>query len=101
LPIPCFSGSYSFSPYRGKIDLVVIDGGHCADCVSRTRRTRCAWWRGGVVVRDDYKEGWPGVIQSVDAVARRRVRSLVRLHRTGIAVYDATGRARHHRQLAG
>lgn len=85
------SREYDFSPYYGKIDLVVVDGGHTADCVIPDSENALRMVApGGIVVWDDYEEGWPAVTQSVDEVARRHGLHLVWLQKTGIAAYDTT-----------
>lgn len=85
------SRTYDFSAYYGKIDLVIVDGGHTADCVTPDSENALKMLApGGVVVWDDYEQGWPAVFQSVDAVARRHGLPLVRIYKTGIAVYDSS-----------
>jgi predicted O-methyltransferase YrrM len=85
------SREYDFSPYHGKMDLVIVDGGHTADCVTPDSENALKMVApAGVVVWDDYEEGWPSVIGSVDAVALRHGLSLVRLEKTGLAVYDSS-----------
>jgi predicted O-methyltransferase YrrM len=85
------SREYDFSPYYGKVDLVVVDGGHTAECVIPDSENALRMVApGGIVVWDDYEEGWPAVTESVDAVARRHGLYLVRLQKTGIAAYDTT-----------
>jgi predicted O-methyltransferase YrrM len=80
------SREYDFSPYYGKIDLVVVDGGHTADCVTPDSENALRMVApGGIVVWDDYEEGWPSVTQSVDEVAARHGLYLVHLQKTGIA----------------
>lgn len=85
------SRTYDFTPHYGKIDLVVVDGGHSAECVTPDSENALRMMSPhGTVVWDDYDEGWPSVFQSVDAVARRHGLSLLRIQQTGIAVYDPT-----------
>jgi predicted O-methyltransferase YrrM len=84
------SRHYDFSPYYGKVDLVIVDGGHTAECVTPDSENALRMLSaGGVVIWDDYEELWPSVYQSVDAVARGHGLTLVRLNKTGVAAYDS------------
>jgi predicted O-methyltransferase YrrM len=83
------SRTFDFSPYFGSVDLVVVDGGHSADCVvPDTENALRMVAPGGVVVWDDYEGGWIDVIRAVDGAATERGLSLVRIRKTGLAVYD-------------
>jgi predicted O-methyltransferase YrrM len=85
----CDSREFDFSPYYGKMDLVVVDGSHDADCVtSDTENALRMVAEGGVVIWDDYEPGWVSVTRSVDDVAARHGLSLVHIRKTGLAVYD-------------
>jgi predicted O-methyltransferase YrrM len=85
------SRKYDFSPYYGKMDLVVVDGGHDADCVTPdTENALRMVSMGGLVIWDDYETGWPSVVRVVDDAARRHGLSLVRIDKTGVCVYDTT-----------
>jgi spermidine synthase len=83
----CDSRSFDSSPWRRKIDLVVIDGGHEYDCVSAdTRSAQVALKPGGVIVWDDYDPIWPSVIRAVDETGL----PVIHIANTGLAVYDSS-----------
>jgi predicted O-methyltransferase YrrM len=85
------SRRFDFSAWFDSIDLVLIDGGHDADCaVSDTRNALRLIRDGGVVVWDDYTEGWPGVVHAVDTLPANTRRHVVRLEGTQFAVLDPT-----------
>jgi predicted O-methyltransferase YrrM len=85
------SRSFDFSPYFGSMDMVVVDGGHRADCViPDTANALKMLAPGGLVVWDDYVPRWPDVIKAVDEVASRNRLPIVRIANTGLAVLDST-----------
>jgi predicted O-methyltransferase YrrM len=85
------SREFDFTPYYGKMDMVVVDGGHEADCVTAdTENALNMVSPGGVVVWDDYSPQWIDVVKAVDDAARRRGVLVARLVNTEIALYDAT-----------
>lgn len=85
------SRQFDFSPYFGQIDLVVVDGGHDADCVvPDTDNALRMVAPEGMVVWDDYTASWPAVVDAVDGAAKRFGLRVVRLVPTDIAVYDTT-----------
>ncbi len=82
---------FDFSPYYKKMDMVVVDGGHEADCVSAdTENALKMVSSDGIVVWDDYTLRWPAVIKAVDDAALRHSLLVARLINTEIALYDAT-----------
>jgi predicted O-methyltransferase YrrM len=86
------SRTFDFSPYYGQMDLVVVDGGHEADCVvPDTEHALAMLAPGGVVVWDDYTTNWPAVVAAVDHAAERRGLAIVRPSSTEFALYDSSG----------
>jgi predicted O-methyltransferase YrrM len=85
------SRRFDFSPYYGKMDLVVVDGGHEADCVTADTESALKMVSPqGAVVWDDYTTRWPDVIGAVDGAAKRHGLLVARLAHTEFALYDAT-----------
>jgi predicted O-methyltransferase YrrM len=85
------SRTFDFRPYYGKMDLVIVDGGHASDCVIPDTENAFAMLApGGIVVWDDYTPHWPNVVAAVDAAAGRRGLSLHRILSTEFAVYDSS-----------
>jgi predicted O-methyltransferase YrrM len=85
------SRNFDFSPYFDKMDMVVVDGGHEADCVTPdTENALKMVTPDGLVAWDDYSPKWPDVVAAVDDAARRRRLVLARIADTEIALYDAT-----------
>ncbi len=85
------SRQFDFSPYYGKMDMVVVDGGHDADCVSADTESAFKLVSPeGVVVWDDYTPRWPDVIAAVDGAAKRHDVLVAQLRHTELALYDAT-----------
>lgn len=72
------STSFDFSPWFGKCDLVLVDGGHDYETVktdtATALRLRSA---SGIIVWDDYIPGWPGVVRAVDELNDPRIFHLV------------------------
>ena len=85
------SREFDFTPYYKEMDMVVVDGGHEADCVrADTENALKMVSPGGIVVWDDYTPRWPAVIKAVDDAAQRHGLLVVRLINTDIALFDAT-----------
>ncbi len=60
------SRTFDFSPWRGKVDLMFVDGSHERDDVIADSRTAVGTVRpGGIVVWDDYQPAIPGVVQAL------------------------------------
>jgi len=79
------SRGFDFSPWRRKVDLVVIDGGHEYDCVSAdTSSAQLILKADGVIVWDDYDPIWPSVIRAVDESGL----PVMHVVNTGLAVND-------------
>jgi predicted O-methyltransferase YrrM len=82
---------FDFSPYYDKMDLVIVDGGHLADCViPDTENALKMVAPGGMVVWDDYVPRFPDVVAAVDDAAKRKGLFVMRLLPTELAVYDST-----------
>jgi predicted O-methyltransferase YrrM len=74
------------SPYAGKFDLVLVDGGH--EYVHGTADTRTALELvapGGVILWDDFAPYWHGLVRGI--CEQMRGRSLCRLAGTSFGVY--------------
>jgi predicted O-methyltransferase YrrM len=85
------SRRFDFGPYRGDMDMVVVDGSHDSECVTPdTANALRMVTSDGVVVWDDYTPRWPDVIAAVDDAAARHGLVVVRLANTELALYDAT-----------
>jgi predicted O-methyltransferase YrrM len=85
------SREFDFSPYYDKIDLVIVDGSHEADCViPDTENALRMVAPGGMVVWDDYVPRRSSLVAAVDNAAKRHGLLIIRLRDTGFAVYDTT-----------
>jgi predicted O-methyltransferase YrrM len=85
------SRMFDFSPYYNKMDLVIVDGSHEAECViPDTENALRMVAEGGMVVWDDYRPRFPDVVAAVDDAAKRHGLFVVRLAPTDFAVYDTT-----------
>jgi predicted O-methyltransferase YrrM len=79
------SRAFDFSPWAGRVDLVLVDGGHEPDVVTADSRHAFELLRpGGLIIWDDYVAGWPGVMSAVDALDAR----VFQIANTDLAVYD-------------
>jgi predicted O-methyltransferase YrrM len=68
------STTFDFTPYRGSIDLVLVDACHEYEYVRSDSRTALELVRpGGLVIWHDYMSGWPGVVRAVDDLLRHGV----------------------------
>ena len=80
------SATFDFSPYEGKCDLVLVDGGH--EYVHGINDTRTAFRLvapGGVILWDDFDAYWHGLVRGIlEAAGGRRPR---RLAATSLGVY--------------
>ncbi len=82
---------FDFSPYYNQVDLVIVDGGHHADCVNPdTENALRMVAAGGMVVWDDYVPRFPDVVTAVDNAAKRHGLFVMRLAPTDFAIYDTT-----------
>jgi predicted O-methyltransferase YrrM len=70
LPTTSTCGAELLANYEVCADLIYIDGGHREEEVALDLKD---YWRvlrpGGVLIGDDYSQGWPGVIAAVDKFA--------------------------------
>ena len=73
------SASFDFSPYYGKCDLVLVDGGHEYEHgVDDTRTAYRLVAPGGVILWDDFQPYWHGLVRGiVDAAGKRQPRRLL------------------------
>ncbi len=61
------SATFDFAPWRGVVDLVLIDAGHTyEDARADTAAALAMLSPNGAIVWDDYTPSWPGVIRAVD-----------------------------------
>ena len=89
------SRTFDFSPFYNKMDMVVVDGSHKAECVIPDSENALKMVSPrGVVVWDDYAPKWPDVVLAVDDAAKRHGVFVARLLNTDLALYDAT-RTKH------
>jgi predicted O-methyltransferase YrrM len=87
-PLVGDSGNFDFSPYRGTIDFVFVDGAHSYAYVkSDTQRAFEMLSPGGVVVWDDYDPCWPDVVRWLDELGRTK--PVVWILGTGLCMYRA------------
>jgi predicted O-methyltransferase YrrM len=85
------SRTFDFDAYVEQIDLVVVDGGHRADCViPDTEHALQMVAPGGIVIWDDYTPAWPDVVRAVDDAAKRHHVQVIRIMSTDLAVFDAS-----------
>lgn len=78
------SRSFDFSPWFGKCDLVLVDGGHDYETAkSDTENALRLRSASGIIVWDDYIPGWPGVVHAVDELRDPRI---VHLANTTLAI---------------
>ena len=74
------------SPYTGKFDLVLVDGGHeYVHGVADTRTALKLVAPGGVILWDDFAPYWHGLVRGI--CEQMRGRSLCRLAGTSFGVY--------------
>ena len=67
------STKFDFSPYRRKIDVVFIDGGHTYEVVeSDTRKALDMVRPGGLILWHDYDQHWPGLMRSLNDLSKTR-----------------------------
>ncbi len=60
------STKFDFSPYKGKADLIVVDGDHSYEGVVRdTERALEMMSPAGCILWDDFAPTWPGVIKAL------------------------------------
>jgi predicted O-methyltransferase YrrM len=84
------SASFDFTPYKGRMDLVYIDGAHTYDYVrSDTARALEMLTPGGMIVWDDYGSN-PGVYSVVNEVAATLDRPVYHVFGTRMAIYSRT-----------
>ena len=77
--------TFDFTPWFSSVDLVVVDAGHEYECARADTLTALKLvHEAGVVIWDDYQEGWPGVIRAVDEGPM----PVVHIANTGLAIYD-------------
>ena len=83
------SRSFDYTPWFGKIDMVVIDAGHDYECVrADTRAALRLMSETAAVIWDDYCPLWPGVVKAVDEASARGMAVPVHLQGTEMAVWD-------------
>ena len=81
------SATFDYSPYKGRCDLVYIDGDHSLAMVSSDTNSAFAMLApGGAIVWDDYDGYSPGVVRYLDRFDRP---GLFRILGTKLAVYFA------------
>lgn len=83
------SRTFDFSPWYGRVDMVIVDGGHTYDCVAADSDNALKMIHsGGLVVWDDYIPGWPEVVSVVDGLPEEIRLRIFRPNGTQLAVYD-------------
>jgi len=81
------SATFDYSPYRGQIDLVFIDGSHSYEYVANdTERALEMLSPKGAIVWDDCSEDYPGVVTALDE--RAAVLPIVRIIGTRFAAFS-------------
>jgi hypothetical protein len=87
------SGSFDYSPYEGKMDLVFIDASHTFEYVvnDSLQALRLLRERGGAILWHDYGR-WDGVTSALHELKRRRSEfvNLVQVGATTLAVARIT-----------
>lgn len=77
---------FDFAPYRGRIDLVYVDGGHSrANVESDTANAFAMLRAGGSIVWDDYAWFYPDVVEFLDRLATDK--QLARLAGTNLVIH--------------
>ena len=81
--------TFDYTPWRGSIDLVLVDAGHSYENARADTMTALSLLSpGGIVVWDDYMPGWPGVVRAVDELPQRA--QIRRPEGTALAILDRT-----------
>jgi predicted O-methyltransferase YrrM len=84
------SATFDFAPYRGRMDLVFVDGAHSYEYVLRDSETALSLAApGAAIVWHDY-DSWPGVTAALNELflADKRFAGLRRVSGTTLAVLD-------------
>lgn len=85
------SARFDFSPYRGSMDVIYVDGGHTYEYVKNDTRAALSMLApGGLIVWDDYP-WWPGVYAALSEMAPTMSGELVHLLTTRLVVYSENG----------
>lgn len=80
------SATFDYTPFKGTIDLVLVDGSHSYDYVKNdTRHALRLLSRGGTIVWDDCSPQYPGVMRALNELGA--VRPVYRLPGTRFAIY--------------
>lgn len=80
------SASFDFSPFRGEIDLVFVDGSHSYEYVKNdTRQALRMLSEHGVIIWDDCSPQYPGVMRALNDLGRSH--PVYRLQSTRFALY--------------
>ena len=81
--------TFNFEPYVGKMDMVIVDGGHNYECArSDTANALRMLMPGGLLIWDDYAPAWPGVVRAVDEAADRNELGILSIAGTELVVHD-------------
>jgi len=86
------SARFDFAPWRGRCDLVYVDGAHSPEYVeSDTRNAFEMLSPTGAIVWDDYRRSVPGVAAVLDRVQRVQALDLARIPQTRLVAYLSSG----------
>jgi predicted O-methyltransferase YrrM len=84
------SREIDFSPYYGKMGMVIVDGGHSYEVAKSDTEQALRMLRdGGIIVWDDYSPVWPGVMRAIDEFPARD--QLLGFNREGLVIYFSRG----------
>lgn len=82
---------FDFDPFKGTIDLVLVDGNHELEfAVSDSANALKMLAPGGMIIWDDYAPEHPGVVRAVDDLASEHHLMVTHLVPTDLVVYDAS-----------
>jgi predicted O-methyltransferase YrrM len=81
---------FDFEPFKGAIDLALVDGNHQLEfVVSDSASALKMLAPGGMIIWDDYGPEHPGVVRAVDDFARHHQLPVTHLVPTELVVYDS------------
>ena len=84
------STNFDFSPWKGRVDMVFVDGSHEYEAVKHD--TKVAFElvaKNGVILWDDFAPGWYGVVKAIRESPRRA--SINYIWGTKLAYYENCG----------